>query len=388
VTLPELEYRLARPVWAEVSLDAITANLAVIRRLAGRPVKVIATLKANAYGHGAAAVGLHLQALGVDGLATANLDDALEMRRAGVTARIVMFAGNLPDGVGTLIAHGLTPTIQDMATAQAISRLASGPVNVHVKVDAGLGRLGVKLDEARDFVQLLARMPNIRVEGLYTHLPFSADVQADWSRRQLSAFTDLVATLEREDGIRIEYAQGAASAILASQFPDSLNTVAPGHLLFGLTPLAGADPAELGLTPALRAIKARLIHVASHGARTDRAPSGGYGATQAARTGVFLLGSDNGYGQPVTQDACVLCRGRRCRILGVTAEYTVIDLSSLREAAVGDQVTVVGRDGGDELRLSYAAAYLGVSPMIAAVSFRRIAIAYDGNGITPAYQPH
>lgn len=376
VTLPEQEYRLARPIWAEVSLDAVTANLAVIRRLAGRPVKVIATVKANAYGHGAAEVGLHLQALGVDGLATANLDDALAMRRAGVTARIVMFASNLPAGVKTLMAHRLTPTVQDLATAREISSSAGSPVDVHVKIDAGLGRLGVRLGDAREFVTRLARIPNIRVEGLYTHLPFYASAQADRPRRQLAAFTAVVETLEREEGIRIDYAQGAASAILAGRFPDSLNTVAPGHLLFGLSPLTDKDPAELGLTPALRAVKARLIHVASHGSQNELTRAGGYGMAPAARTGVILLGSDNGYGKPVCEHASVLCRGRRCRVLSVTAEYTVIDLSAVAEAAVGDEITLLGCDGSGELTLEYVAGYLGLSPMAVASGFRRIPISY------------
>jgi alanine racemase len=323
--MTDVAYQLARPVWAEVSLEAITRNLAAIRRLAGRPVKVIATVKANAYGHGAPAVGLHLQALGVDALATANLDDALEMRRAGVTAPIIMFASNLPEGVETLIAHRLTPTVQDLKTAELISRAATSPVNVHVKVDAGLGRLGVKLSDARGFVNQLARVPNIRLEGLYTHLPFSQAAQVDWARRQLAAFTSVVDTLKRDDGIRIDYTQAAASAILASQLPDSLNTVAPGHLFFGLSPLAHLRPEDLGLRPALQAIKARLIHIA-----------------QAPRTGVLLLGSDNGYRMSATEDTWVLCRGKRCQVLSVTLEYTVVDLSGVLDAEIGDEVTIVG----------------------------------------------
>ncbi len=390
--LSDPDYRLARPVWAEVSLDAITRNLAAIRRLAGRPVKVIATVKANAYGHGAAVVGLHLQALGVDALATANLDDALEMRRAGVTARIVMFASNLPGGVQTLLDYNLTPTVQDLQTAAAISRTATAPVNVHVKVDAGLGRLGVKLSDVRGFVTRLAWMPNIRVEGLYTHLPFSSATGAGGSRQNLLAFTSVVAALEREDGMSIDYTQAAASSILASHLPDSLNTVAPGHLLFGLSPLSDRTPADFDLTPALRTVKARLLHVtthtaahgASHHARGDSASSAAYATAHSQRTGVILLGLDNGYRMPATGDAWVLCRGRRCRVLSVTLEYTVIDLSAVTEAVVGDEVTVMGRDGSEELSIGEVATYLGLSPLLATLSFRRIPISYSQSVATPS----
>jgi len=349
-------------VWAEVSLTAITENLATNRQLAGRPVKIIATVKANAYGHGAPVVGLHLQALGVEALATANLDDALEMRRAGVTIPIVMFASNLPSGVEALVANRLTPTVQDLPTADAIAKTAGRQISVHVKVDAGLGRMGVKLNEARGFVKQLAQIPNIKVEGLYTHLPFSDPAQAPWAQRRLAAFTEVVGALEREDGIRIDYTQAAASSILAMRLPDTLNTVAPGHLLFGLNPLSSS----LNLAPALRAIKARLIHIAHHSADEDR---GGYGAAQHPRTGVFLLGTDNGYRMA---DAWVSCRGQRCQVLSVTAEYTVIDLSALPVAEVGDEVTVVGK----ELPLREVAGYLGLTPMLAAIGFRRIPISY------------
>jgi len=360
----------ARPVWCEVSLDAITANLATVRRLASRPVKVIATVKANAYGHGAPGVGLHLQALGVNALATANLDDAVAMRDAGVTIPIVMFASNLPEGLGTLVAHQLTPTVQDLTTAEAIARLAGRRrISVHVKVDAGLGRLGVKLSEARGFVNRLVRMPGITVEGLYTHLPFSDPAQAQWAQRRLEAFTSVVEALQREDGIGIDYAQAAASSILAMRLPDTLNTVAPGHLLFGLNPVSN----DVRLAPALRGIKARLIHISHHIADED---VGGYGAARSPRTGVFLLGTDNGY--RVT-DAWVLCRGQRCKVLSVTTEYTVIDLAPVPNSEVGDEVTVVG----EGLPLQEVAGYLGLTPMLAAISFRRIPISYI-NGQTSA----
>ena len=105
------EHAAARPLWAEVDLDAITHNLALVRERAGRPVRILAPVKANAYGHGVAPVALHLQALGVDGLATANLDDAIAARRAGVTVPILLYGAALPAGLGLLLEHGLTPSV-------------------------------------------------------------------------------------------------------------------------------------------------------------------------------------------------------------------------------------------------------------------------------------
>jgi alanine racemase len=374
------EYRLARPVWSEISLDAITANLREIKRLAGRPVKVIATVKAGAYGHGIVPVGLHLERLGVQGLATANLDDALALRRAGARLPIILFASNLPEGVGPLLGNDITPTIQDLSTASAISAVATRVVNVHVKVDAGLGRLGVKLSEARTLIRALTQLSNIRVEGVYTHLPFSDEAGALWSRRRLDAFTSLIEQLQRDDGLVIDYAQAAASSMLASGFPDTLNTIAPGHLLFGLSPVPKALLQTSSLVPALQTVRGRLIHIGEHIAGEDSALTSHYARNQSVRTGVILLGLDNGFRMPV-EEGHVLCGGKRCRIMSVTAEYTVIDLVDTPGARVGDEVTIIGQDGSERIDLEQVGRYLGIGATLTALDLRRIPVEYTGGRI-------
>ena len=372
-------YGRARPVWAEVHLDAIGANLDEIRRRVGRPARIIATVKADAYGHGIVPVGRYLERIGVDALATANLDDAVALREHGVRLPILMFASNLPEGVGTLLAYGLTPTVYDIATARGISEIATGPVNVHVKVDAGLGRLGVKLRHARELILQVARLPHLTVEGVYTHIAFSDDVGEAWSRRRLAAFTDLISELQSRDGLTIRYAEASASSVIACGFPDSLNTVAPGHLLFGLCPVGPGQADMTGFTPALQRVAARLIHVVDHEAGDDIAVSGHYGLSSGARTGVILCGLDNGLRMPVADGGDMLCHGRRCPIVSVTAEYTVIDLSGVEDPRIGDTVTLIGTDGPETITLEQVARYLGVgSPARLLVDLRRIPMRYPG----------
>ena len=118
-------YADARPTWAEVDLDAITHNIALIRERAGRPIKLLVPVKANAYGHGVAAVGMHLESLGVDGLATANVDDAVAVRRAGATLPILLYGAQLPSGNHYLLQHDLTPTVYSAESLQSISGLAT-----------------------------------------------------------------------------------------------------------------------------------------------------------------------------------------------------------------------------------------------------------------------
>ena len=138
-------------MWAEIDLGAISHNIALIRERAGRPIKLLVPVKANAYGHGAAVVGRHLETLAVEGLATANVDDAIAIRRAGATLPILLYGAQLPAGNRYLLEHDLTPTLYSEESLRSLSGLAAASgrtINVHVKVDAGMGRLGVRLDDA------------------------------------------------------------------------------------------------------------------------------------------------------------------------------------------------------------------------------------------------
>jgi alanine racemase len=377
-------YAEARPVWGEIDLGAITHNLGRLRERAGRPVKVIAPVKANAYGHGVAPVGLHLQQLGVDGLATANVDDALSMRAAGVEIPILMYGSQLPDGFGVLLENGLTPTVYSSAGVEALAALVEGaerPVDVHVKVDCGLGRLGVRPELAPGLVREVRSFPQLRLEGIYTHIPFDEATGAEWSRRALTGFAALVRDIETEHGIRIDFAQASASSVMSEGFPDTLNTIAPGHLMYGLSPIAGGRAETLGFRKAMRGLRAQLIHIGHREVGDDLIGTGPQGATEARTTGVILLGMDNGYrAAPGDGSAQMLVRGRFCPVLAVSAEYTVLDLSGVGYAAVGDTVTIVGDDCGMSIAVEDVAEQLGApSAAYWMVGLRNVPFRYEAS---------
>ena len=350
-------------MWAEVDLGAITHNIALIRERAGRPVKLLVPVKANAYGHGADVVGLHLESLGVDGLATANVDDAVAIRRAGATLPILLYGAQLPTGNQYLLQHDLTPTVYSSESLRSISDLAvdaGRTIDVHIKVDAGMGRLGVRLDEAAAFADEVIDAPNVRLEGIYTHIPFSDGLGETWSRRRLRAFTEVVRTIEATHRTAIDFVQAAASSVFAEDVPDVLNTIAPGHLTFGLHPITGASAEASGYRKALRAVRAAVIHIGRRRKGDDLPGAGADGIEADATVGVVLFGMDNGYREGHTgTPAYMLCRGRRCAVLSVSAEYTVVDLTGVPGAAVGDIVTVIGRDGDDEIAVETVAEQLG-----------------------------
>jgi alanine racemase len=383
-----VSYEEARPLWADIDLDAITHNLALIRERAGRPVRILAAIKANAYGHGVEAVALHLQSAGVEGLATANLADALVARRAGVSIPILMYGSALPGGLEVLVEHDLTPSIWTFDALKAVSRLAAESkrtLAVHVKVDAGLGRIGVRLDEAAAFVRELVATPGVLLEGIYTHLPFDGPAGAEWSSRRLAEFTALIRGVEREHGIAIEFTQAAASSILGEAFPDTLTTIAPGHLMFGLSPLARHAAEELGFRKALAALRGRLIHVGRRRRGDDVWGAGPGGLAAGSTVGVVLIGMDNGYRASADSGAFMLCRGRRCPVLGVSAEYTVIDVSAVPAAAVGDTVTIIGEDDGDAITVESLAQHLGApSAAYWMIGLRDVPMRYRVNSTIPS----
>src|SRR5262245_58734160 len=212
-----------RPLWAEFDFNALAHNLAVVRRMAGER-RLIASIKANAYGHGAVAIARELARSGVETLWTGSIDEAMAIRAAGIETRILLFGGYLPKDIPVLLAHGLTPTICDRAGAEAVSAAASSPAPVYVKVDAGLGRLGVPLPDAADLIPSIAALPNLVIEGIYTHLPFGTAAGRDWGRKQYASFVALLTQLAGR-GITPPVTQVWASSGLLAGMPDSCNSV-------------------------------------------------------------------------------------------------------------------------------------------------------------------
>jgi len=349
----------SHPAWMEFDLDALTANYAELQRRVGPDVRIIASLKANAYGHGAVAVAGKLAALGAFALSTGSFRDAVAIRDSGVTTPIVMLGGNLPLAVAEYLRHDLMPTVYNMATARAVSDAANRPAPVYIKVDAGMGRLGVELREAEAFIRRVVALPRVVVAGVYTHLSFKDAEGRDWSKRGIERFNALIARL-RDDGVDIPVTQAVASSNLMVGYMDGCNAISPGHLLYGL-PSVEPDLAPIApFRPVLRAVKARLIHIGEF-PEDPALKEGGYHVNrQGRRTGVVPLGLYDGYrklrgGAP----AAVLLKGRRLPVLGVSLEHLTFDLLDLDDVAIGEDVVVLGTDGDDQITLEELADWQG-----------------------------
>ena len=292
----------AHPGWAVYDLDRLRANLAEIRRRIGPDQGCIAALKGNAYGHGAVPVARALDGEGLVAFMTGSFDEACRLRSEGLRTPVVMFAGALPTGMADLVGAGLVPTVVDRASAEAAARAAppGEPVPVYIKVDAGLGRLGVPLEAAEDFLGELAAVQSLQVQGLYTHLPFGDARGRDWAERKLAAFDALLVRLG-ERGRSPPVTQARASACVAAGLSDRANAVCVGHLLYGLSPFADASLADVSAyQPVLAEIGSRLIQVSDHPQGSDIAIGGSYGIRHGRRTGVAPIGVAQGLVRPVS----------------------------------------------------------------------------------------
>jgi alanine racemase len=347
------------PAWMEFDLDALVANYAELQRRVGPDVKIIASLKANAYGHGAVAVASKLAALGAFALSTGSFRDAVAIREAGITTPILMFGGNLPLAVAEYLRHDLMPTVYNMATARAVSDAASRPASVYIKVDAGMGRLGVELSGAEAFIRRVVALPRVVVAGVYTHLSFKDAEGRDWSKRGIERFNALIGRL-RDDGVDFPVTQSVASSNLMVGYMDGCNAISPGHLLYGLPSVEPVLATIAPFRPVLRAVKARLIHIGEFPEGTGLKDGGYHVMRRGLRTGVAPLGLYDGYRKPRDDtQAAVLVKGRRLPVLGVSLEHLTFDLLDLDDVTVGDDVVVLGTDGDDQITLEELADWQG-----------------------------
>ena len=193
-----------RPAWLEVDLGAIEHNFAETRRRAGPHRRVIAAVKGNAYGLGVVEVSRRLERLGAFALWTGQIDEAIALRAAGIAAKIIMFGGYLPAQVEALVDHDLIPTIYDSSGLTAVAEAArrrGRVIRVYVKVDSGLGRLGVPVGDAAELITAAVASAGVHVEGVYTHLPFGNDHGKAWARERYEHFVDLLDELAQVEGL-------------------------------------------------------------------------------------------------------------------------------------------------------------------------------------------
>lgn len=331
--------------WAEVNLDALEHNYQLLRGLAPK-AKFLGLVKANAYGHGAVPVAKKLQQLGADMLAVACLDEAIELRRWGITLPILCLGVTPVEYAGDLLACDITQTVGDLETGQALSAaaVAAGKtLKIHVKLDTGMGRLGFVWGEpptagsARDII-VLATLPGLEAEGIFTHFA-NADGSQEYTRLQERRFQEAVQVLA-DCGVKFKICHCAASAAVLNYPYTSMDMIRPGIALYGCCPAPGMD--NPGLKPVMT-VKSRISAV-----RT--LPAGScvsYGCTATlerdSKVAVLPIGYGDGLPRVLSNKLEVRLGDRLCPVLGrICMDMCMVDVTDAPNVKIGDVAQVYG----------------------------------------------
>lgn len=336
--------------WAEIDLKAIARNVQAVKKRLDPTVGVMAVVKANAYGHGAVEVARAALAAGAEWLAVNRVEEGVALRQAGIEARTLVLGYCPPGQAGLVVEHNITPAVTTLDTAEALAERAQQldrEFVIHVKIDTGMGRLGLLPEEAVDFVGALAEFSGLKIEGVFSHLATADDPDPSFSRRQLQVYQDVTQALEAA-GIEIPLHHLANSAA-GLQLPETHHhLVRLGVAMYGLTPSIKLDlPVELRPAMTLKTRVARL-RVLPAGAAV------GYGRTFVAPepTAVALapVGYGDGYPRLCSNRGEMLVRGQRARVVGaVSMDQTSLDVSGIDDVSQDDEIVVFGRQGEAEI---------------------------------------
>ena len=345
-----------RPTWAEIDLRAFENNVAAVASRLPAGSRLVAVLKANGYGHGAVELARRCRTEHVAMIATALLEESLELRRAGITLPLLVLGPLTEPQVVTALDHDITLGVPGPEELEIVCRVAaSRDVTIHLKLDSGMGRMGVIESELPHAIALLRSAPRVRVAGIYTHFASSGDPHDPLTDQQRTRFAAMLETL-RAAGIDAPLHHSANSAATMRGLIEPGDLVRVGLSLFGAEPL---DEGVSRLQPVMRWRSAI--------ARLKDLPAGhavGYGATfhttRPSRVATIPAGYADGYDRLFSNRGTVLIRGQRVPVIGrVSMDLVTLDVTDLPDAAVGDEVVLLGVQGEDELSAEELAAKLG-----------------------------
>jgi len=349
-----------RPTHAEIRLGALRRNFRKARDLAGPGVKVLAVVKANAYGHGILRVAQEFVAEGADYLGVAVLEEGVYLRENGVEAPILVLGPASTAQIPSFIEHRLDMTLPSVEKARAISAaaVAAGKTaRVHLKIDTGMERIGVHWYSAEPFLEEVLGLPGLQIEGLFSHFA-TADTDLAFAREQLGRFKRVLGLLEAK-GRRPPLVHIASAAGLVNLPEARFDMVRPGILLYGYepTPLRG-----IGVEPVMR-LMSRVSYFKSIGSGSSVSYGRTWTACEDSRIATVPIGYGDGYSRALSNKGEVIIRGRRLPIVGrICMDQLMVDLGPDGEAYNGDEVLLFGVKGSDYLPVESLCEKLGTIP--------------------------
>jgi len=338
-----------RPTVGEVDLGALEFNYRQIKKRIPEDVKLLAVVKADAYGHGAIPVSLRLEKLGVEYLGVAIPEEGVELRKGGVKTPILVLGGIFGEEVDQIFRFRLTPVIFGKDSLKILSREAERrrrKVKVHLKVDTGMGRLGVPLNLWPDFLREVKRFPKVETEGILSHFSMT-DEEKGFTENQWRAFQGAVAIAQKL-GISSRYLHMASSATLTAFPAYSARLVRPGIMLYGSYP----SPTFRSLIPLkpVMTLKTRIHFLKSVPPGTRISYGGTFKAKRESLIATLPIGYADGYSRHLSNLGEVLIHGKRAPVVGkVCMDFIMVDVTDLPRVSAGDEVVLMGRQGTEQI---------------------------------------
>ncbi len=341
---------IQRATVAQINLNAFRHNLGRIRSLLEPQVKIMAVVKADAYGHGAIPCAKAALEAGADWLGVANLEEGVELRYSGIDAPILVMGSIFPDESKNLIQYGLSTSVSDLPFAQELSRQGetqNKTVGVHIKIDTGMGRLGMCPEDLPGFMEQAQKLKNLRVEGIFTHLSSADEAEKDFTLGQLSRLSQAVDSL-RTKGMAVPMAHAANSSGILN-FPDShRDMVRPGIALYGTLGLSG-ESSHPNTLPELRQVmqwKTKILQISKLPKGTPLSYNRQFITDRDSLIATLPVGYGDGLNRSLSNNMDVLVQGQRAPQVGtICMDLCLIDVTDIEGVQCEDEVILFGQQG-------------------------------------------
>lgn len=380
--MPTVDSATRRLTKAFINLDHLTHNFRLLQRQVGG-AQVWPVLKANGYGHDAAIVAAHLLRLGCQTLCVADVEEAIALADNGVDATFFILSATLPQHSEALVAYNCQPVVCTLEMVEALARAAMKSAKrlpVHVKLDTGMGRVGIRLEEVATFIDRCRNFPALEVRGLMSHFPRADEADQSYSVAQLDRFRQAV-ELTKGRGIKTYHI--ANSAAIFTLPGSHFDAVRPGIALYGLQPSATfAHPAAQGLKPVME-LKTQIVFIKEVAAGVGLSYGHAFHTQAPSLIATLPIGYGDGLSRNLSGQMAVLVRGKRCPQVGrITMDMSLIDVTAHRgQVQLGDEAVIIGSQGAAAISADELASKLGTInyEIVTGISHRvpRVAVETD-----------
>lgn len=358
-----MDYKLNR-AWAEISLDNVAHNIREIRRITNKNAEVMGVVKADAYGHGVMEVAKTLLENGASRLAVSMLDEAIQLRRTGIEVPILILGYTDPIRAAEIIENDVTQSVFSHELAQALSDEAvrqGKKVKIHIKIDTGMSRIGFLpgYSAVKNVVEI-SRLPNIIIEGLFTHFATADEKNREYTYTQFERFMSICSELQRI-GVHIPVKHCANSAGIIEYPEMHLDMVRPGIILYGMYPSEDVDKSKIDLKPAMT-LKANVIMVKEVEKNTSISYGRIFTTDRTSKIATIPIGYADGFTRMLSNKGKVLIHGEFAPVVGrICMDQCMVDVTDLHcSVEVGDEVVLIGVQGENKISAEDVAQTIGM----------------------------